>query len=108
MDNNNPAEMSNQDLEKEMKLKDLEAPKGNQEKINKSTAAEGTLKTPETDESSKINMNTVYKAREEQDMDDLVHTKAGEDEAVHNGSMPDPEEVGNWENNDDDLDKISS
>ncbi len=103
MDNNNPAEMSNEDLEK-----DMENAKGNQEHVSKSTAAEGTLKTPESDESSKINKNTVYKADQEQDLDDLVHTKAAENESSHDGSIPDPEEVGNWENNDSDPVKISS
>ena len=49
MDNNNPAEMSNEDLEKDMEQRKLETPTGNQEKLNKSTAAEGTLKTPEQD-----------------------------------------------------------
>ena len=107
MDNNNPAEMSNQDLENEMQQYNAET-EGNQEDVNKSTAAEGTLKTPEADELSKINVSTVYKDDQEQDLDDLVHTQAAEKEITHNGSMPDPEEVGNWENNDDDLNKISS
>lgn len=107
MDNNNPAEMSNEDLENDMKQKNLETPKGNQEKLNKSTAAEGSLKTLEEDESSKVNIHTAYKATEEQDLDDLVHTQASEEELSHNGSMPDPEEVGNWENKDDDINKIS-
>ncbi|MCW3111134.1 MAG: hypothetical protein JWQ09_5640, partial [Segetibacter sp.] len=35
MDNNNPSEMTNEDLEKDMQQK-------NQENLNKSTAAEGT------------------------------------------------------------------
>lgn len=107
MDNNNPAEMSNEDLEKDTQQRNLETPKGNQEKLNKSTAAEGMLKTPEEDESSKINRDTVYKADSEQDMDDLMHTRANEKEINHNGSMPDPEEVGNWENNEDNNNKFS-
>ncbi len=107
MDNNNPAEMSNQDLENDMEQKNLETPKSNQEKLNKSTASEGTLKTPEQDESSKINMQTVKKADEEQDLDDLVHTQAAEKEAGA-GTMPDPEALDTWESNNDDLNKISS
>lgn len=87
MENNNPAEMSNIDLEKDMLQKNED---GNEENINKSTAAEGTLKTPDEDESSKINMSTAYKESEEQDLDDLVHARAKES---HNGSMPDPEEA---------------
>ncbi|WP_018614858.1 hypothetical protein [Segetibacter koreensis] len=91
MDNNNPAEMSNNDLEKDMQQKNLEQNKPvNEENVNKSTAAEGTLKTPEEDESSKINMSTAYKQDEEQDLDDLVHVRAKES---HNGSLPDPEEA---------------
>ena len=107
MDNNNPAEMSNQDLEKDMEQRKLETPTGNQEKLNKSTAAEGTLKTPEQDESSKINMQTVHNADQEQDLDDLVHTQAAEKEAG-SGTMPDPEALDTWEANDDDINKISS
>ena len=91
MDNNNPAEMSNTDLEKDMQQKNEEGNDfKNEENVNKSTAAEGTLKTPDEDESSKINMSTAYKQDEEQDLDDLVHAKAKES---HNGSLPDPEEV---------------
>ncbi len=91
MENNNPAEMSNTDLEKDMQQKNKEDNSfKNEENINKSTAAEGTLKTPDEDESSKINMSTAYKESEEQDLDDLVHIRAKE---VHNGSLPDPEEV---------------
>lgn len=51
MNNNNPAEMSNEDLEKDAQQTNPETQKGNQEKLNKSTAAEGTLKTPEEDHS---------------------------------------------------------
>lgn len=91
MNNNNPAEMSNNDLEKDMQQKNKEGDASiNEENVNKSTAAEGTLKTPEEDESSKINMSTAFKESEEQDMDDLVHSRAKES---HNGNMPDPEEV---------------
>lgn len=104
MNNNNPAEMSNQDLENDMQ--NNSETKGNQEKVSKSSAAEGTLKTPEQDESSKINMNTVYKADEEQDLDDLVHTQAAEQDS-QDGSMPDPEALDSWETNDEDINKIS-
>ena len=106
MDNNNPAEMSNEDLENDMQQNTAET-KGNQEDVQKTSAAEGTLKTPETDESSKINLNTVYKGDEEQDLDSLIHTQAVE-EASHEGTMPDPEALDTWESNDDDINKISS
>lgn len=91
MDSNNPAEMSNTDLEKDMQQKnERENNSANEENVNKSTAAEGTLKTPDEDESSKVNMSTAYKKDEEQDLDDLVHQRAKES---HNGSLPDPEEA---------------
>lgn len=106
MNNNNPADMSNQDLEDDMKQNNGET-KGNQEKVNKSSAAEGTLKTPEQDESSKINMETVYKADEEQDLDDLVHTQAAEAKDSQDGSAPDPEALDTWETEDEDINKIS-
>jgi hypothetical protein len=99
--------MSNEDLEKDMEQRKQETPTGNQEKLNKSTAAEGTLKTPEQDESSKVNIQTVHKAEEEQDLDDLIHRQATEKE-VSAGTMPDPEALDTWETNDDDINKISS
>lgn len=108
MNNDNPAEMTNEDLEKDMEQRNLETPKGNQEKLNKSTAAEGTLKSPAEDESSKINMKTVYKEDQEQDLDDLIHTQAAEKEASDVGTIPDPEALDNWESNEDDANKISS
>lgn len=62
MDNNNPAEMSNMDLEKDMQQKnEVDNNSLNDENVNKSTASEGTLITPDEDESSKINMSTAYK-----------------------------------------------
>lgn len=91
MDNNNPAEMSNNDLEKDMQQKNEEEKNADsEENVNKSTAAEGTLKTSDEDESSKINMSTAYKEDQEQDLDDLVHVRAKES---HDGSLPDPEEA---------------
>jgi hypothetical protein len=91
MDNSNPAEMSNIDLEKDMKQKnEKESNSLNDENVNKSTAAEGTLITPDEDESSKINMSTAYKKDEEQDLNDLVHERANES---HSGTLPDPEQA---------------
>ena len=87
MNNDNPAEMSNVDLEKDTQLRSAE---------NKSTAAEGTLKTPAEDQSSVIHHHTAFNASEEQDGDDLVHAQGAE----HNGTMPDPESVSNWEDRD--------
>ena len=91
MDNSNPAEMSNIDLEKDMKQKnEKESNSLNDENVNKSTAAEGTLITPEEDQSSKINMSTAYKKDKEQDLNDLVHERANES---HSGTLPDPEQA---------------
>ena len=87
MDNNNPAEMSNEDLEKEMEQKNEEVKSEmNQENVKKTTASEGTLKSPSEDQHS------VEKLSAES----------------HDGSMPDPEELSTWESNDDDPNKISS
>ena len=100
MSNENPAEMSNADLEKDMEQRNLETPKGNQEKLNKSTAAEGTLLTPDQDPFSKSNLR---KTSNQSDDPQLTS-----DEDSQDGSGPDPEAMSNWENNDDDLSHISS
>jgi len=107
MPNDNPAEMTNQDLENDMQRNAGDGGNQNQEAVSKSSAAEGSLKTPEQDESSKINMNDTILHNEEQDSDDLVHGQAAEDDS-QDGSMPDPEALDNWESNDDDPNKISS
>ncbi len=86
MENNNPNNMSNEDLEKDtQQLSSENNLKGNQENANKSTATEGTLIEPEEDIHSK-------------------GTNSGED-----GSMPDSEELSLEEEEDgyDDPDKIS-
>ncbi len=98
--NNNPAEMSNEDLENDMKGNN---PVQNQENVNKSTAAEGELKTPAEEPSSAVAHETTFNSNKEQDIDDLVHRQA---EEKHNGTMPDPEEVSNWEDREN-LDKIT-
>jgi hypothetical protein len=102
MDNNNPAEMSNYDLEKDMEQKNLEAKRsGNQEFVNKSSASEGRLKTPDQDEGSIERIRRVYTDNDERDLDDLVHASADEEEDSQDGSLPDPEELDNWERRDD-------
>lgn len=75
MDNQNPATMSNEDLEKEAE-KNRKASQG-QENVQKTTAAEGNLISPEDDKWSKSAI-----------------------EDSHDGSMPDPESVEEWENKD--------
>ena len=94
MDTNNPAEMSNADLEKDMEQKNREAKaNGNQEHVNKSTAAEGDLISPAEDPASapKVDSNGFIVNEDSQD-----------------GSMPDPEALDTWESDDDDRNKISS
>lgn len=103
MNNNNPAEMTNEDLEKDMENNKAT---GNQENVSKSTAAEGTLKTAAEDQSSAVIPHTAYDASKEQDMDDLVHRRSQEDS--HNGNLPSPEDIPAWEDEDDDNNKISS
>lgn len=107
MNTDNPAEMSNSDLEKDAERLNAEAKaSGNQEHVNKSTAAEGTLKEPSQDESSAVNMKTAYKDTDEQDLDDLVHQKAEEEK--HIGSLPDPEGELDWEDDENAGGNVSS
>ena len=105
MDNDNPAEMSNSDLEKDMQKESAggNANTVNQEDINKSTAAEGTLKDP----SSIVGHHTSHGTTEERDLDDLVHRRADEEDS-QDGSLPNPEDVPAWEGDEIDDDKISS
>lgn len=100
MDNNNPAEMSNDDLEKDMDRINAESNlSGNQEKVTAGTAAEGTLKTPDEDISTAIGKHTAYHDDAEQDLDDLVHQRAKEANS-QDGSLPDPEALKNWAGDD--------
>jgi len=103
MNNDNPAEMSNSDLEKDM---DKSAAGNtntiNQEDINKSTAAEGTLKDP----SSFVSHHTSHHSGEERDLDDVVHQRSQEEDS-QDGSLPNPEDVPAWEGDEIDDDKMS-
>lgn len=104
MDNNNPAEMSNADLERDMQQNKLT---GNQEDVSKSTAAEGVLKTPPQDASSAVHHHTARNQGDEQDLDDLVHKQGAEN--IHNGNLPGPDDIPEWEDEEiDGDDKISS
>jgi hypothetical protein len=107
MNNDNPAEMSNQDLENDMQQNQPKNTTGNQENVSKSSAAEGTLKSPESDEGSKTKIGSHSSGRDERDLDDLVHSQS-EPEDSQDGSLPDPEAIDDWESNDDDVNKISS
>jgi hypothetical protein len=107
MNNDNPAEMSNQDLENDMQQNQAKNATGNQENLSKSSAAEGTLKSPESDEGSKSKISGHSTGIEERDLDDLVHSQTRPEDS-QDGSLPDPEAIDDWESNDDDLNKISS
>jgi hypothetical protein len=104
MENENPNTKSNEDLEKDMhqlsKENDL---KGNQENVNRSTAAEGDLISPDQDTHHKAVGD--YAGDKERDLDDVVHQGDSQD-----GSVPDSEELSLEEEEDgyDDPDKISS
>jgi hypothetical protein len=90
MNNDNPAEMSNEDLEKDMQQRNDEDGKSNQEFVQKSTASEGDLKTPGTDQAA------VQKV----DASGFII-----DEIKHDGSMPDPEALDHWESSNDEPNK---
>lgn len=107
MNNDNPAEMSNADLEKAMQENNGgNNATGNRESVTKTTAAEGTLKTPAEDISSAVSHHTSYNTNEEQDPDDLVHRRAQEEDS-QDGSLPSPDDTPEWEDNDTDNNKIS-
>jgi hypothetical protein len=103
MENENPNKKSNEDLEKDVQQLSKENNlQGNQENVNKSTAAEGELISPEQD----IHHKAVgdFAGDKERDLDDLVHSKDSQD-----GSIPDSEELSLEEEEDgyDDPDKIT-
>ncbi len=108
MAKNNPADMSNDDLEKDMEQKNQEAKEaGNQEHVNKSTASEGALITSDEDEASKEKIGNINNDTEEQDLDELVHQQPKQGGAdSQDGSLPDPEELSAWEGKED-FDKTS-
>ena len=95
MENDNPAEMSNQDLEKAMEQS------GSEELVNKSSASEGKLLTPENDPASVQNLGVEGTAGKLDSAGNII-TEDSQD-----GSLPDPEEVKLWEA-DDSGDKTSS
>ena len=100
--NNNPDEMSNMDLENDMQQgKTGKKLTGNQEDVSLSTAAEGTLKTPPAG-----SQRAPRTAGEERDVDDLVHQRGEEDS--QDGSLPNPDDTPEWEDDEIDDNKISS
>lgn len=101
MESNNPNNMSNQDLENDMQqLSSENNLQGNQEKVNKSTATEGTLKEPEQDPHQKGAVDFFGNIKSDSNDDQ----EGGKD-----GSMPDSEELSLEEEEDsfNDPDKIS-
>ena len=100
MENNNPNNMSNQDVEKDMQLSSENNLQGNQENVNKSTASEGTLIEPDQDANQKGAVDFFGNIKD--DSNDAQ--QGGED-----GSLPDSEELSLDEEEDgyDDPDKIS-
>ena len=103
MDNNNPAEMSNQDLENDMEQKNHNS--RNQENVKKTTASEGKLLDPSNDPASVQNLSSGKQT--ELDSSGNIKSDNVKSEGNQDGSMPDPEEVDLWENNDT-GDKMSS
>ena len=84
--NQNPSNMSNKDLENEMKdhhqNKDEETPVEN--------ANESEDPEVKSLENKTMDMGVDINEGEEQDLDDLIHKQA---EITHNRSTPDPEEL---------------
>ena len=83
--NQNPSNMSNEDLEKDMK---------DHQNKNEETPVENANESEEPEvkemEKKSMDMGLDYTNDEEQDLDELVHNQA---EITHNGSTPDPEEL---------------
>ncbi|MDB5250803.1 MAG: hypothetical protein JWQ40_5197 [Segetibacter sp.] len=98
MDNTNPADMSNEDLEKDMEQKNNE--KTGQEHVQKTTATEGRILDPSEDPASVQNISSG----KAQELDSAGNIKT---EDSQDGSGPDPEDIDLWEN-DDKGDKMSS
>ena len=100
MENNNPNNMSNQDVEKDMQLSSENNLQGNQENVNKSTASEGTLIEPEQDPHQKQAVDYFGNIKS-----DSNNTQDGGED----GSLPDPEELSLEEEEEsfNDPDKIS-
>jgi hypothetical protein len=97
MQNDNPNNMTNDDLEKDMQHRQYDQDlKGNQENVKKTTAAEGDLITPEQDPNSKP---PATGNESEANLDDVVHA---------DGALPDPDALSlNEEEGYDDPDKFS-
>ena len=84
MNNDNPANMSNDDLEKDMEKRRQESASAGGEN-NANTSEEAEVKPPEK---KTMDMGVDFESDKEQDLDDLVHQQAKVDSS---GNMPDPE-----------------
>ena len=80
--NNNPSDMSNEDLEKDMQARN-EADSDKKE----TTPDEEEAVIPEE---PTMDMGVDYEEDKEQDLDDLLHQQG---ELKHDGNMPDSEEL---------------
>lgn len=80
--NNNPSELSNEDLEKDMEERNAESGKVAAPEQGED---ETTLPVEET-----MDMGIEFEPKKEQDLDDLLHQQG---ELKHTGNIPDPEEL---------------
>lgn len=85
--NENPNNMSNQDLEDDMKERNKHMPAGNENKDNSNTSEDAEVKPMEN---KSMDMGVDFEPEKEQDLDALVHEQA---KVNHPGTMPDPEEL---------------
>lgn len=82
---NNPSDMSNEDLEKDMAAR-------NEDDLSKKAGANDDLDSEEGEEPEEktMDMGVDYEVEKEQDLDDLLHEQA---KIKHTGTIPDPEEL---------------
>jgi hypothetical protein len=83
--NQNPSDMSNEDLEKDMAARN-EADHTKKADLKESNPDEET----ELPEEESMDMGVEFSEEKEQDLDDLLHQQG---EIKHTGTMPDPEEL---------------
>ena len=98
MPKDNPANMSNEDLEKDANPNDIEKTDAEE---NHSTATEGFI----PDEEKTVQSGEEFDPSKEQDMDDLVHQPPP---PSSKGTLPDPETVSVEEDDEYDRGKIAN
>jgi hypothetical protein len=97
MEEQNPNDMSNEDLEKDVNSNDIEKSDAAQ---NHSTATEGFI----PDEEKVVPEVEEFDPSKEQDLDELVH----QPEPEHKGTLPDPETTSLDEDDEYDRGKIAN